>query len=124
MILLRTVLGVEVDEDLRALLKVYIGAIAGTECVTCRSAEAALDMLEMRGCDAIVSDRRMGGMDGVELAAEVARRWPSVPVIIITGGQPVPEGAPGVLCTLQKPFSRAELSRALDRAFAVHDGLV
>lgn len=114
----------EADEDLRALLKVYVGGIGGAECVTCRTAEDALDVLARRGCDAVVSDRRMAGMDGVALAAEVARRWPSIPVILITGGPPVPEGTPGVFCLLQKPFSRAELSKALDRAFAAHDGLV
>lgn len=121
---MKTVLGVEADEDLRALLKLYIGGIAGTDCVTCRTAEAALEVLATRACDAVVSDRRMDGMDGVALAGEVSRRWPSVPVIIITGGPPVPDGTPGVLCTLRKPFSRAELARALDRAFAARAGLV
>ncbi|HVO81219.1 MAG TPA: response regulator [Terriglobales bacterium] len=44
--------------------------------------------------DAVISDYQMPGMNGAELAAEIKRCKPTLPVIMITGRQPVPEEAP------------------------------
>jgi len=51
------------------------------------SAEAALAAVEVGGggFDVVLSDVDMPGMSGVALAAELARRCPGLPVILLTG---------------------------------------
>src|SRR5437868_2264874 len=44
--------------------------------------------------DAVISDYDMPGMTGPELAAQIKLRWPELPVIIVSGSQPVLEEAP------------------------------
>ena len=49
-------------------------------------AAEALALLEGGGVAAVVSDIVMpGGMDGLGLAREIRRRWPAVPVILVSG---------------------------------------
>jgi DNA-binding NtrC family response regulator len=44
--------------------------------------------------DAVISDYEMPGMNGAELAAELKRCKPTLPVIMVTGRQAVPGEAP------------------------------
>jgi CheY-like chemotaxis protein len=44
--------------------------------------------------DAVISDYDMPGMTGPELAAHIKLLWPDLPVIIVSGSQPVLEEAP------------------------------
>jgi len=58
----------------------------GLEVVEAPSAEAALDLTETTGAPEVVTDVNLGtGMDGLTLAGEVHRRWPSAGVVIMTG---------------------------------------
>jgi CheY-like chemotaxis protein len=43
---------------------------------------------------AVISDYDMPGMTGPELATQIKLRWPDLPVIIVSGSQPVLEEAP------------------------------
>ena len=49
------------------------------------SGEAAIDRLEKRDIDLVVTDVRLPGISGVDLTMEVKRNYPDVPVIVITG---------------------------------------
>jgi CheY-like chemotaxis protein len=44
--------------------------------------------------DAVISDYEMPGMNGAQLAAELKRYDPEIPVIVISGSLPVLEEAP------------------------------
>jgi two-component system NtrC family sensor kinase len=53
-----------------------------------RSADAALDALARNPIapDLVFSDVSMPGeMDGIQLAHEIRRRWPTLPVVLLTG---------------------------------------
>jgi len=54
------------------------------------SASVALLILaaEPTDIDLVVTDVRMPGMSGVELAAEVLRRWPAIPVGLMSAHEP------------------------------------
>ncbi len=55
------------------------------EVVACGSGTEALDRLSDRPVDVVVSDFLMPGMNGLELLAEVARRNPEIPRLMLTG---------------------------------------
>lgn len=50
----------------------------------CASAQIALTILNNHPVDAVLADAVMPGMDGPELVAECKRRWPTLPVLILT----------------------------------------
>jgi len=74
-----------VDDDLgaqRALIQVL--KKEGYSVEGASSAAAALENLQDRPADLLITDIRMERMDGMELMREVRKRWPDIPVIIMT----------------------------------------
>ena len=60
------------------------------------------------------SDVVMPGMNGVELAREISRRHPDVPVVLTSGySDALVHGGAGDFELLQKPYSFDQLSLAL-----------
>jgi len=49
------------------------------------SGEAALERLERRDIDLVVTDIKLPGISGVDLTMEIKKNYPDVPVIVITG---------------------------------------
>ena len=70
--------------------------------------------------EVVFSDVVMPGMNGVELATEIRRRYPAIPVVLTSGYSDVlaAEGTHG-FDLLRKPYSVTDLSRVLRRA--AHD---
>lgn len=60
-----------------------------TEMVTAPSALHALQVLERRRVDIVVSDEHMPGMCGVRLLETISQKWPETIRVLITG-QPDP----------------------------------
>lgn len=79
------------------------------------SAEDALALIEGWTPDLVLSDVAMpGGRDGVSLANEVRRRWPDIPVLLISGnprGCTTSDGFP----VLTKPITGGALDEAVRR---------
>src|SRR5438045_3734135 len=59
--------------------------MGGVTVETADSATAALDRIAARDYDAIVTDIKMPGTDGLMLLAEIRKGQPDTPVLIITG---------------------------------------
>jgi len=51
---------------------------------------AALDVLASTQVDLVLSDQLMPGLTGTELARQIKNRWPSLPVILISGVNEIP----------------------------------
>ena len=104
---------VEDEESVRALAQRVLET-AGHTVIPCADAETALARIEARGApgDLLVTDTTMPGMSGPELAAEVQRRWPALPVLV-TSGHPDPP-APSDRPRLAKPFGAHELLDAVE----------
>lgn len=73
----------------------------GYRAVSAYSAADALQKFEQNKFDLMVTDFRMEGMNGLELARKVHDRYPDVPVIIVTGYGPI-DGGKDVDTVLQK----------------------
>jgi signal transduction histidine kinase/DNA-binding response OmpR family regulator len=80
------------------------------------SAEQALDLLTRDGSfDLLLTDLGLPGMSGEELAAEVHRRFPRLPVVIASGyGRP--DGQADSRQFITKPYSAIDLKQALNHA--------
>ena len=84
------------------------------------SAEEALELLEQRPADILLSDIRMPGRDGVSLLDCVRERWPSTRVILFTAYGTIESAVEamkrGAFHYLTKPFNNDELLVVTRRA--------
>ncbi|MEO8706583.1 MAG: sigma-54 dependent transcriptional regulator, partial [Kofleriaceae bacterium] len=79
-----SVLVVDDDVDTAMLLRDSLRR-RGLDVQDVHSAEEALARLRARTVDVVVSDVRMPGMSGIDLAAQLREEFPKVPVIMVTG---------------------------------------
>jgi PAS domain S-box-containing protein len=104
----------EVAEVSGALL-----AQLGYEVHAAGDAQGALEAIEARKFDLVVSDIVMAGvMDGLELARAIRQRHPDLPVILVTGYSDTAVVADAEFPVLRKPYQLAELSRATAKVIA------
>jgi CheY-like chemotaxis protein len=73
------------DHEVLARLSCEILEMQGYRAVSAYSAEEALAKFDQEKFDVLVTDFRMEGMDGLELARRVRSKDPQIPVIIVTG---------------------------------------
>jgi CheY-like chemotaxis protein len=91
------------------------------EALAVESAVDALTSIERRQPTVVISDYVLPVLDGLWLLKQIRERWPSIPVILITGAIP-PEAAfqeaqsLGAVAFLGKPFTREELDEAIRSA--------
>ena len=76
---------VDDEPDIRETVQVLVEAtFPGVEVLTAESGRRAIEILSASTVDGVVTDYRMPGMDGADFALEVRKRWPTVPVIMLT----------------------------------------
>ncbi len=92
----------------------------GYDCVTCTDGEAAMARFESDGADAVITDWKMPGMDGIELMRRLHALRPQLPVIVLTAHGSVPSAVAamrdGAFDYVTKPFDNNELKAVLARA--------
>lgn len=90
---------------------------------TALSGSDALEKFRAGKFDLVITDHVMAGMTGEQLAAEIKKLDPSIPVMLHSGygGAPVLEGTSSgpIDLVLGKPISRAALRQALVKVMAV-----
>jgi DNA-binding NtrC family response regulator len=89
------------DHEVLARLSCEILEMQGYKAVSAYSAQDALNKFDTETFDLLVTDFRMEGMNGLELAKRVHQKNPEVPVIIVTGYGPI-DGGQDVKACLQK----------------------
>lgn len=112
-----------VDDDvalLQALPHMIALRIHGVQVDTAASAQAAIERVQESDYDAIVSDIKMPGMDGLELLAKIQHLRPEIPTLLITGHSDqelITEALrAGAYDFIQKPIDRVYFVSALHRA--------
>jgi DNA-binding NtrC family response regulator len=93
---------------------------AGFQVLTAADVPSALEVLEARPIDLVITDFRMPGASGLDLVRHVQENCPGVEVLVITG-YPSVQGAVEALRHgaddyLAKPFTDEELLAAVGRA--------
>jgi len=116
-----------VDDD-AAMLQALPAALRlrmnGVTVDTADSAAAALNLIDDRDYDAIVTDVRMPGMDGLALLGAIRTRRPGTPILIVTGhgdhALAIQALRGGAYDFIEKPIDRDQLVGSLHRAIADH----
>ncbi len=86
------------------------------------NASVALEAIAQGHISVVVSDIVMAGpMDGLQLARSTKEQYPGVPVILMTGYNNWSEEAQPEFTVLRKPYSLADLSRAIAKETAVQN---
>ena len=80
------------DHEVLARLSCEILEMQGYRAVCAYNASDALEKFDKEKFDLLVTDFRMDGMNGLELARKIHDKAPEVPVIIVTGYGPVDGG--------------------------------
>jgi len=95
----------------------------GYECEICASATLALEALEQRGADVVVTDWKMPQMDGLDLLRHLQARQPALPVILMTAFATVANAVAamreGAFDYITKPFDNDDLRATVARALEV-----
>jgi putative nucleotidyltransferase with HDIG domain len=111
-----------VVDDEAGIEKVLCKALKfeGHHCHGCNSGHKALELVSSQSFDAIVSDLRMPGMDGLELLRSVRKRHPHLAFILVTGVDDVRLGVEamkeGADDYLLKPLNLEAVAVALNHA--------
>ena len=105
-----------VVDDEPAVLKAVVLLLrhVGHVVETAECGADALCKLQEKEFDVLLTDLYMPGMKGDELAREVKRRYPKLPIVLITA---TPPGGPlpGITCVLAKPFAMQELWKTVNQ---------
>ncbi len=112
---------VDDDRSIRWVLEKALSQ-AGLETECFDNGETLLKQLERKQPDAIVSDIRMPGMDGLSLLSHIQEVLPSLPVIITTAHSDLDSAVAsyqhGAFEYLPKPFDIDEVVAITERALA------
>ena len=77
----------------------------------------ALQLFEQGGWDLVMTDGLMPEMSGTELAREIKKRDPALPIFLVSGSSEMLHQAAGetspIECVIRKPFTRDTLAAAL-----------
>ena len=113
---------VDDDPDLLRLLSIRLQG-AGYGVTAVESGEAALSQLAVASPDVIITDLRMGGMDGMALFESLQKKIPALPVIILTAHGTIPDAVDatqrGVFGYITKPFDGKALLTQVEKALQV-----
>jgi two-component system, cell cycle sensor histidine kinase and response regulator CckA len=112
------ILVVDDEPALASMAAAMLGALGYTATRAEGGAEAlSLFLEEPDQFDIVVTDQAMPGLTGVDLAGEIRKARPEVPVLFVTGyghrvGRDRPEDVPNA-AVLPKPYALGELARAV-----------
>jgi signal transduction histidine kinase len=107
------------DEPLVRMATSAMLADGGYNVVEAASADEAVQLVRNGlKVDAMVTDFAMPGRSGAQLARELRVRYPTLPVLMITGFASLTEAEAGGLPRLEKPFRQTDLLSTLAAVIA------
>jgi two-component system, NtrC family, response regulator GlrR len=117
-----SILLVDDEPDILKLVSMRLSG-AGYGVVAVDSAEKALAAFAVSRPQVVVTDLKMGGMDGLALFEEIRKQAPTLPVILLTAHGTIPDAVAatqrGVFGFLPKPFDGKLLLEQVEQALRV-----
>ena len=114
-----TVLFVDDEQDLLEMLLLHFSTDE-YKILTADNAIDALDCLNETDVDIVLTDIRMPGMDGLDLAGKIHERYPKMPVLIMTAYSEVEVAVSaikrGAFDFIMKPLNLDYLAHSLNKA--------
>ncbi|MBD1382623.1 response regulator transcription factor [Metabacillus arenae] len=119
---MKEILVVEDEAIIRQGLKVLLEQVIGRyQVVEAKSGEEGLSFFHQRMPHLIITDIRMGGMDGLTFISKVRQVSNDVPILILSGHSDFEYARTamryGITDYLLKPINRVELSEAISKLF-------
>ena len=68
--------------------------------------------------DIVITDYTMPGMNGLELAEQIRKHWPGMPIVLASGQTELRDQAGLDLPRLMKPYHQDDLAKMLERLIA------
>lgn len=120
------ILLVEDSDEVSCITVEYLQEL-GHQVVAVAAAEKALARLKDESFDAVMTDIRLPGMSGIELARSLVKNYPNLPVVISSGyGALSVEFLLGekmrTVLMLPKPYDLPALQHTLNEAAALVQG--
>jgi CheY-like chemotaxis protein len=109
---IRTILLVDDQTECRVTTKLFL-ANFGYSVVAAGSAQEALAVFDPNLHDLVVTDNRMPGISGVELAHIIKLRSPSTPIVMFTGQAPADRAC--LDAVVQRPAHLLALKEAIEK---------
>jgi putative two-component system response regulator len=114
-----TVLFVDDDQDLLEMLLLHFNN-DDYRIITADNAHEALDCLDRTAIDIVLTDIKMPGMDGLELAGKIHDGYPDMPVLIMTAYSEIEVAVSaikrGAFDFIMKPLNLDYLAHSLNKA--------
>jgi CheY-like chemotaxis protein len=101
------------DEEIPLSLRKSVLEKMGYSVVTANSGAEALQQVQTQHVDLVLTDMLMPGLSGAELAREIKLRLPSLPIILFSGVNEIPEGAGYADVFLSKVEGPARMSEKI-----------
>ncbi|MEK1955166.1 response regulator [Pseudomonas sp. YNh] len=114
----KTILIVEDDDLLRDLTAESLSSLYAVAMTCCANADEALHYLCNKEVPSLVMTdiHTPGSMDGLGLAHEIWRRWPTLPVILTSGDAVIDTGLlPARTAFLPKPWEISDLASLINK---------
>lgn len=111
------ILIVDDDADVRAMIKRALSEL-GYPAVEAVDGPSALALLDEHRLDLVILDYMMPGMDGAEVARQIAQREPDLPIVFSTGHgalRALRNAAGEDVEILEKPFALSELDALISQ---------
>ena len=105
-----------VDDDATALaLRSAVLSSAGYEVLTAADGAAALELFRRIQVDLVITDYRLPGLTGTQVAAEMKRLKPAIPIVLFTGLVDAPLGSNHADLVITKGMPALEFLREVGR---------
>lgn len=106
------------DEPNSLILRKLVLQRAGYAVLTASSALEAMDLLASQKVDLVLSDQLMPGQTGTDLARMIKSKWPTLPVILLSGVNEIPSDAEIADLFVSKVEGPINLCQKIDEVLA------
>src|SRR5882762_687659 len=116
-----TILVVDDDQPVRRVVVHFFLELAGFRVLEACSGAEALELFHANAAQVrlLLTDLNISGISGIELANQIRRQRPSLPIVFLSGAiPPFSATTPRGCLSIDKPFRVRELVRCVQQALA------